>query len=76
MNKELHKYIKTCPKCQEAKSLTQNKLGKLRSFPPPLKIWEQISMYFIFDLPKTNTNKTAILVVVDKLSKHTHFIPI
>ncbi|CDF37990.1 unnamed protein product [Chondrus crispus] len=76
MNKELHEYIKTFPKCQEAKSLTQNKLGKFRPFPPPLKKWEQISMDFIFDLPRTNTNKTAILVVVDKLSKHMHFVPI
>ncbi|CDF39069.1 unnamed protein product, partial [Chondrus crispus] len=76
MNKELHEYIKTCPKCQEAKSLTQNKVGKFRPFPLPLKKWEQISMYFIFDLPRTNTNKSAILVVVDKLSKHTHFVPI
>ena len=76
MNKELHEYIKTCPNCHEAKSLIQNKPGKLRPFPAPLKKWEQISMDFIFDLPKTNTNITAILVVVDKLSKHTHFIPI
>ena len=76
MDKELHEYIKICPKCQEAKSIDQNKLGKLRPFPPPQKKWEQISMDFIFDLPRANTKKSAILVVVDKLSKHTHFIPI
>ena len=31
-------------------------------------------MDFIFDLPKTNMNKTAVLVVVNKLSQHMHFI--
>ncbi len=35
---------------------------------------EEISMYFIFDLPKKSTKNTGIMVVVDKLSKRTHFI--
>ena len=33
-------------------------------------------MDFIFELPRTKDNKTGIMVVVDKLSKRTHFIPI
>ncbi|CDF39331.1 unnamed protein product [Chondrus crispus] len=65
-----------CLQCQEAKSSTQNQLGNLRPFPPPTKKWEVISMDFIFDLPKTMDGKTAIMVVVDKLSKRTHFIPL
>ena len=31
-------------------------------------------MDFTFDLPKTSTKNTGIMVIVDKLSKHTHFI--
>ena len=33
-------------------------------------------MDFIFELPRTKDNKTGIMVVVDKLSKRIHFIPI
>jgi len=74
MKKEIFNYVKTCQKCQEAKSLNQNQYGLLRPFPPPQKKWEQISMDFIFELPKTKQGNTAILAVVDKLSKRTHFI--
>ncbi len=31
---------------------------------------------YIFNLPKTKDNKKAILVVVDKLSKRAHSIPL
>ena len=33
-------------------------------------------MDFIFDLPKKKDGKTAIFVVVDKLLKRTHLIPL
>lgn len=74
MNKEVQEYITTYNKCQAAKSSTQKQAGNLRPFPPPSKKWEEISMDFIFELPKTKQTKTAILVVVEKLSKRTHFI--
>lgn len=76
MKEEVYEYVKTCQKCQEAKSLNQNRLGYLRPFPPPQRKWEVISMAFIFNLPKTAEEKTAILVVVDKLSKRIHLIPL
>ena len=66
----------TCLSCQEAKSTTQNQLGNLSPFPPPTKKWEVISMDFIFDSPKTTEGTAAVRVVVDKLSKRTHFAPL
>jgi hypothetical protein len=46
----------------------------------PFKIlewkWEIISMDFIIGFPKKNKQHDAIMVVVDKLNKETHFIPI
>jgi hypothetical protein len=44
--------------------------------PIPEWKWEIISMDFITGLPKTIKQHDAIMVVVDKLSKETHFIPI
>eukprot|EP00253_Pinus_taeda_P011808 PITA_11808 len=38
--------------------------------------WEIISMDFITGFPRTKKNNDSIMVVVDKLSKATHFIPV
>jgi hypothetical protein len=48
-------------------------LGFLQPLEIPVNPFEDISLNLITGLPKSN-NKNAILVVVDKLTKYTHFI--
>ncbi|GKC11310.1 reverse transcriptase domain-containing protein [Tanacetum coccineum] len=38
--------------------------------------WERITIDFVTKLPKTSTGHDAIWVIVDRLTKSTHFIPI
>jgi hypothetical protein len=48
--------------------------GLLQPMPIPEWKWETLSMDFITGLPKTMKQHDAIMVVVDKLRKTTHFI--
>ncbi|GKA92589.1 putative reverse transcriptase domain-containing protein [Tanacetum coccineum] len=42
----------------------------------PMWKWERITMDFVTKLPKTSTGHDAIWVIVDRLTKSSHFIPI
>jgi hypothetical protein len=47
----------------------------LQPLPIPEWKWETISMDFITGLPKSTKQNDAIMVVVEKFSKSTHFVP-
>jgi hypothetical protein len=49
-------------------------VGLLQPLPIPEWKWEVVTMDFITKLPKTNKQHDSIMVVVDKLTKATHFI--
>nr|GEV36650.1 hypothetical protein [Tanacetum cinerariifolium] len=50
-------------------------LGLIQPLPIPKRIWKEISIDFIKKLP-TSHEKSVILVVVDRLRKYAHFIPL
>jgi len=52
----------------------QHPAGLLHPLPIPEWKWETISIDFIIRLPKSRKQNDSIMVVVDKLSKSTHFI--
>ena len=68
-------YVQTCTICQTHKTTAKKSAGLLQPLPIPKQKWECITMDFITNLPKTADGFDAILTVVDKLSKLTHFIP-
>jgi len=67
-------YIWSCTSCTRAKIPCHRPYGLLKQLPVPEKPWNSISMDFIEQLP-SSTGFTAILVVVDWLSKQAIFIP-
>jgi hypothetical protein len=58
--------------CQWNKGETVKSSSTLQPLLIPPAIWKDISMDFITSLPKSG-NKSIIMVVVDCLSKYTHF---
>ena len=75
MKQDIQQYISQCQVCSQAKSEHCRIPGLLQPLPVPLQAWHTISLDFIDGLPKSKSYDT-ILVVIDKISKYAHFIPL
>jgi len=71
----VHDFVSTCQICQQAKPERVKYPGLLEPLPVPSSAWQMVSMDFIEGLPRSG-GKNCILVVVDKFSKFSHFIPL
>ena len=68
------KYCKSCTTCMRAKPQRHKPYGLLKQLPIPERPWNSISMDFIETLP-TSSGCDSILVIVDRLSKQSIFVP-
>lgn len=71
----VQKFVSECPVCQLVKVEHVHPAGLPQPLPKPGTPWSCISLDFIEALPKSN-GKEVILVVVDRLTKYAHFIPL
>ena len=60
----------------KSQSRVQNPVGLLQSFPIPEWKWENVTIDFLVGLPRSLKSNDSIWIVVDRLNKSTHFIPI
>ncbi|GJR54475.1 putative nucleotidyltransferase, ribonuclease H [Tanacetum coccineum] len=70
------KYVERCLTCLKVKAEHQKPYGKIQPLKIPVWKWEKITMDFITKLPRTTKKHDAIWVIVDRLTKSAHFIPI
>ncbi|XP_031478914.1 uncharacterized protein LOC116249789 [Nymphaea colorata] len=73
MKADVRDYVKACPTCQREKYEAIKPPGHLNPLPIPDKPWEDVSMDFIDAMPRAE-GKEAVLVVVDRLTKYSHFV--
>ena len=71
----MHSFVKACQICQQAKPDQARYPGLLQPLPIPVGAWQVVSLDFVEGLP-TSMRMNSILVVVDKFSKYSHFLPL
>jgi hypothetical protein len=76
MKRDIVKYVETCITCLQVKTEHQKPYGKMQSLEIPMWKWEHITMDLLTKLQKIVRGFDAIWVVVDRLTKSAHFIPI
>uniref|UniRef100_A0A670K6E2 Gypsy retrotransposon integrase-like protein 1 n=1 Tax=Podarcis muralis TaxID=64176 RepID=A0A670K6E2_PODMU len=73
VREDVREYVRGCDQCQRAKGERRAPAGLLEPLPTPERPWETVAIDFMTDLPRSR-GKTAIMVVVDLLTKMAHFI--
>jgi hypothetical protein len=76
MKHEAARYVSECDTCRKIKADYMKPRVLLQSISISEWKWDNISMDFIVGLPLTAHKFDLIWVIMDRLSKSTHFIPI
>jgi hypothetical protein len=75
MKVDIAKYVASCGVCQQVKVEHKKLAALLKPLDIPEWKWEHITIDFVVGLPRSPRGKDAIWVVVDRLTKSSHFIP-
>jgi hypothetical protein len=76
MKREIAKYVSECDTCQRIKASHLKVASTLQPLPIPSWKWEDICMDFVVGLPNTSRHHDSIWVIVDRLTKTAHFLPV
>ena len=75
MKKYVAEFVSRCLICQQVKAEHQRPARLLQPLPIPQWKWEKITMDFVVGLPHCKNGYDAIWVIVDRLTKSAHFLP-
>nr|GEZ88064.1 hypothetical protein [Tanacetum cinerariifolium] len=75
MKKDIAEYVSKCLTCLKVKAEQQRPSGLLQQ--PEILVWkwEGITMDFMTKLPRTSSGHDTIWVIVNRLTKSIHFLP-
>ncbi|GJR26592.1 putative reverse transcriptase domain-containing protein [Tanacetum coccineum] len=75
MKAEIATYVSKCLTCSKVKAEHQKPSGLHQQPKIPEWKWEKITMDFVLGLPRTPSGYDSIWVIVDRLTKSAHFLP-
>ncbi|GJU02403.1 putative reverse transcriptase domain-containing protein [Tanacetum coccineum] len=76
MKADIATYVSKCLTCAKVKAEHQKPSGLLQQPEIPIWKWGPITMDFIVRLPRTPSGYDSIWVIVDRLTKSAHFLPV
>ena len=76
MKKDISEYVSKCLTCQQVKAEHQVPSGLLNPLPIPQWKWDNITMDFVSGFPLTQRKHDLVWVIVDRLTKSSHLLPI
>ena len=76
MKKEIASFVSSCLTYLQVKAEHQRPVGKIQLLPILVWKWEKITMDFVTSLPRTQRQHDVIWVIVDRLTKSAHFLPV
>ncbi|GJS78174.1 putative reverse transcriptase domain-containing protein [Tanacetum coccineum] len=75
MKKDIVVYVSRCLTCLKVKAEHQRPSSLMQQFKILEWKWERIAMDFVMKQPRTSSGHDAIWVIVDRLTKSAHFLP-
>ena len=76
MKRDVTEYVSKYLTCQQVKAEHQVPTGLLNPLPIPQWKWDNITMDFVSGFPLTQQKHDSVWVIVDRLTKSAHFIPV
>jgi hypothetical protein len=76
MDSEVARYVAGCEQCQRNKPDNRGRQGMPLAIETPARPWDVICMDFIGPLPRTAAGNNAAMVVIDKLTRYTYYLPL
>jgi transposase InsO family protein len=76
MKIEIARYVAKCDTCQRVKAVHLKSAGPLNPLHVPSWKWDDINMDFFDGLPKTSKGYDSIWIIIDRLTKIAHFLPV
>ncbi|CEH16608.1 pol polyprotein [Ceraceosorus bombacis] len=75
MFKDVQDFVKSCGSCQRNKASNLQSAGLLQPLAIPPRRWHTVMIDFTGPFPVDKNGNNTLMVVVDKFTKHAHFVP-
>src|SRR3954465_1606139 len=76
MKRDVARFVSKCDVCTRVKAQHQKPTELLKPFDVLEWKWDHVEMDFVTGFPRSQKGNNAIFVVIDKLTKLAHFLPV